>query len=218
MRVEDAEFTGGDWDEVLRNPRINSALPLHYHDSKLIGPTGRVRPEYLTFILSQLVMKNLGVYDPLKQDRSVLLFWRTPDEWAEVLHSWVCNPQISIIFIDLSASLRPRRRANLILSLHFTKLWSLQWNRSFPVFRSLFCERRLLFSPRQHERSQSASQMERVFVSSQAMCDDEQRPFFVAKRCLARRCTSMTREPSAFRSCIYTRNRPMHIRALATSS
>jgi len=75
LRVEDAEVTGGDWDEVLRNPRINR----------------RVRPEYLSFILSQLVIKNLAVYDPIKQDRAVLLYWRTPDEWAEVLHSWAAS-------------------------------------------------------------------------------------------------------------------------------
>jgi ESCRT-II complex subunit VPS25 len=38
-----------------------------------------------------MVSKNLAVYEPLKQTRSVLLYWRLPDEWAEVLHGWVCN-------------------------------------------------------------------------------------------------------------------------------
>jgi len=75
LRVEDAEVTGGDWDEVLRNPRINR----------------KIQANYLSFIFSQLVAKDLAAYDPVKQDRAVLLYWRTPEEWAEVLHSWVVS-------------------------------------------------------------------------------------------------------------------------------
>lgn len=36
-----------------------------------------------------MVSKNLAVYDPVRQTRSVILYWRTPEEWAEVVHSWV---------------------------------------------------------------------------------------------------------------------------------
>ena len=36
-----------------------------------------------------MVAKNLAVYEPAKQTRSVLLYWRLPEEWAEVLHEWV---------------------------------------------------------------------------------------------------------------------------------
>jgi ESCRT-II complex subunit VPS25 len=37
-----------------------------------------------------MVSKNVATYDPPGQNRSVLLYWRLPEEWAEVLHGWVC--------------------------------------------------------------------------------------------------------------------------------
>jgi ESCRT-II complex subunit VPS25 len=33
--------------------------------------------------------KNLAIYEPPKQTRSVLIYWRLPEEWAEVLYEWV---------------------------------------------------------------------------------------------------------------------------------
>ncbi|CAL1714313.1 unnamed protein product [Somion occarium] len=72
VRVEDAEVTGGEWDEILRNDRINR----------------RLRSSHLAYILEQMAAKNQLVYDPPKQSRSALLYWRTPEEWAEVLHEW----------------------------------------------------------------------------------------------------------------------------------
>jgi ESCRT-II complex subunit VPS25 len=39
--------------------------------------------------MAALVAKNLAVYEPAKQTRAVLLYWRLPEEWADVLHSWV---------------------------------------------------------------------------------------------------------------------------------
>ncbi|KAI0698353.1 ESCRT-II complex vps25 subunit, partial [Cytidiella melzeri] len=72
LRVEDAETPGSDWDEIFRNERINR---------KLLA-------SHLSTILADMVSKNLAVYEPVKQTSSVLLYWRTPDEWAEVLHSW----------------------------------------------------------------------------------------------------------------------------------
>ena len=36
-----------------------------------------------------MVSKEVAVYEPPKQTRSVLLYWRLPEEWAEVLHGWV---------------------------------------------------------------------------------------------------------------------------------
>jgi ESCRT-II complex subunit VPS25 len=36
-----------------------------------------------------MVERNVAVYDPSKQTRSVLLYWRLPEEWAQVLHGWV---------------------------------------------------------------------------------------------------------------------------------
>ncbi|KAG6846866.1 hypothetical protein H0H93_011367, partial [Arthromyces matolae] len=72
LRVEDAETPGNDWDEVLRNERINR----------------KVLPPYLSHIISSMVAKDLATYEPQKQTRSVLLYWRSPDDWAEALHSW----------------------------------------------------------------------------------------------------------------------------------
>jgi ESCRT-II complex subunit len=37
-----------------------------------------------------MVSQNVAVYEPPKQTSSLLLFWRLPEEWAEVLHGWVC--------------------------------------------------------------------------------------------------------------------------------
>lgn len=38
-----------------------------------------------------MVAKNVASYEPAKQTRSVLLYWRLPEEWAEVLHGWVSH-------------------------------------------------------------------------------------------------------------------------------
>ncbi|GBE89518.1 ESCRT-II complex vps25 subunit [Sparassis latifolia] len=72
LRVEDAEIVGSEWDEILRNDRINR----------------RLLPPHLEFILTDMVTKNTAVYEPPRQTRSVLLYWRQPEEWAEVLHDW----------------------------------------------------------------------------------------------------------------------------------
>jgi ESCRT-II complex subunit VPS25 len=93
LKVEDAEANEGDWDEVLRNPRINREcvrgagnLPPNRSGVRL----GRLPQSHLEYIISQMVTKNLAVYEPVKQTRSVLLYWRLPEEWAEVLYEWVC--------------------------------------------------------------------------------------------------------------------------------
>jgi len=75
IRVEDAEKPGSDWDEILRNDRINR----------------RLLPPYLEFIIADMVGKGTAVYEPPKQTRSVLLYWRLPEEWAEVLHDWASS-------------------------------------------------------------------------------------------------------------------------------
>ena len=70
-------------------------------DSRVIR-LGRLLPSHLEYILSQMVAKDLAVYEPAKQIRSVLLYWRLPEEWAEVLHEWVC-PGYSTPSLALSA-------------------------------------------------------------------------------------------------------------------
>ncbi|KAF8902415.1 ESCRT-II complex subunit-domain-containing protein [Gymnopilus junonius] len=73
LRVEDAEIAESDWEEILRNERINR----------------RILPNHLSNIIATMVSKNLAAYEPPKQARSVLVFWRLPEEWAEVLYDWV---------------------------------------------------------------------------------------------------------------------------------
>ncbi|KIK38320.1 hypothetical protein CY34DRAFT_772726 [Suillus luteus UH-Slu-Lm8-n1] len=72
LRIEDAKVPGGDWDEILYNERIKRRIP----------------PSYLSSFMAALVAQNLAVYEPAKQTRAVLLHWRLPEEWADVLHSW----------------------------------------------------------------------------------------------------------------------------------
>jgi len=75
LRLEDAEVLGGEWDEVLRNPRINR----------------RLMPNHLAQLIGVMVDKNLAVYEPAKPSRAALLYWRSPEEWADVLYEWVTN-------------------------------------------------------------------------------------------------------------------------------
>ncbi|KAG0709463.1 ESCRT-II complex, vps25 subunit, partial [Suillus ampliporus] len=91
LRVEDAEVPGGDWDEILRNERINR----------------RILPSYLSSLMADMVAKNLTVYEPPKQTRAVILYWRLPEEWADVLHSWAtATGQLNTIltFYEISPS------------------------------------------------------------------------------------------------------------------
>jgi len=104
LQIEGAEVSGGEWDEVLRNPRINR----------------RLKSGLLAHILGVMVGKNLAVYEPAKQTRAVLLYWRLPEEWAEVLHEWatstgqlntiltlyeIANPPVSSVLLGIPESL-----------------------------------------------------------------------------------------------------------------
>jgi len=59
---------------------------------------GRVLPTYLIYLIAELVSRNLAFYEPAKQTRSVILLWRLPEEWADVLYSWVRAHGISLFF------------------------------------------------------------------------------------------------------------------------
>ena len=39
-----------------------------------------------------MVAAGQAAYDPPGQAQAALLYWRTPDEWAQVLHEWVGPP------------------------------------------------------------------------------------------------------------------------------
>ena len=51
--------------------------------------TGKITPNHLSNIVESMVEKNLAAYEPSKQVRSILVYWRLPEEWAEVLYQWV---------------------------------------------------------------------------------------------------------------------------------
>ncbi|KAI0940741.1 hypothetical protein AcW1_006539 [Taiwanofungus camphoratus] len=53
--------------------------------------SGRLLPSHLSFLLAEMVSKNVAVYEPPKQTRAVLLYWRLPEEWAEALHEWAVS-------------------------------------------------------------------------------------------------------------------------------
>jgi ESCRT-II complex subunit VPS25 len=52
--------------------------------------TGKMTPNHLSNIMESMAEKNLATYEPPKQARSMLIYWRLPEEWAEVLYQWVC--------------------------------------------------------------------------------------------------------------------------------
>ncbi|KIM22818.1 hypothetical protein M408DRAFT_18069 [Serendipita vermifera MAFF 305830] len=80
--ADDAEKPSSDWHEVLSNERIKRKL------------TG----QQVTTLLQTLVSRNQAAYEPPKQLSSVILYWRKPEEWAEVLHSWaVATGQLNTI-------------------------------------------------------------------------------------------------------------------------
>ncbi|KAF9472854.1 ESCRT-II complex, vps25 subunit [Pholiota conissans] len=104
LRVEDAETAGSDWEEILRNERINR---------KILAP-------HLSNILEAMVQQNLAVYEPPKQARSVLVFWRLQEEWAEVLYDWVTSTgQLNTImtFYDITDPPLESLLTNIPLSL-----------------------------------------------------------------------------------------------------
>jgi ESCRT-II complex subunit len=65
---------------------------------RLLTLLGRVKSGYLSSIIATMVAKNAAAYEPPKQTKSVLVYWRQPEEWAEVLHDWVRR----VSFMDLS--------------------------------------------------------------------------------------------------------------------
>jgi len=57
--------------------------------AELIHLSGRILPEHLSNIIAAMVSKNIATYEPPRQTRSVLVYWRLPEEWAEALYDWV---------------------------------------------------------------------------------------------------------------------------------
>ena len=92
LRIEDAETAGSDWKEILYNERINRTNANTNNAYFILTKNaGRMLSAYLSDILATMVGKNVAAYEPAKQTRAVLVYWRLPDEWAEVLYDWVCK-------------------------------------------------------------------------------------------------------------------------------
>lgn len=81
LRVEDAETSGNDWDEVLQDERINRA----FSSSSLTHVLGQILPSHLSLIIAAMVEENAVAYELSKQARSVPLHWRLPEEWPLVI-------------------------------------------------------------------------------------------------------------------------------------
>jgi len=50
---------------------------------------GKITPNHLSNIMEAMTDENLAAYEPAKQTRSILIYWRLPEEWAEALYEWV---------------------------------------------------------------------------------------------------------------------------------
>ncbi|PVG04742.1 ESCRT-II complex, vps25 subunit [Serendipita vermifera] len=113
LSADDGETTTSPWREVLTNERIKRKL----------------NNQQVTHLIKILVGQGVAAYEPPKQLSSVLVFWRKPEEWAEVLHGWavstgqlntiltfyeIQNPQLESELQDLPAGLL--RRAIIILT------------------------------------------------------------------------------------------------------
>ncbi|ELU43651.1 ESCRT-II domain-containing protein [Rhizoctonia solani AG-1 IA] len=81
LRAEDATIKDGSWAEIFINPRIKRGLT----------------ERHLELILSRLVSNKLAEFEPPNQTRSVIVYWRKPEEWAEALHDWVSMNLMSIL-------------------------------------------------------------------------------------------------------------------------
>lgn len=53
---------------------------------------GKIRSPHLAAIITHMVATGQAVYDPPNQTSAVLLYWRSPEEWAQVLYDWVRHP------------------------------------------------------------------------------------------------------------------------------
>ncbi|KAF8603758.1 ESCRT-II complex vps25 subunit [Ceratobasidium sp. AG-I] len=114
LRAEDANIKDGPWSEILINPRIGRGLT----------------EKHLETILARLVANKMADFEPSGQTRSVIVYWRRPEEWAEALHDWanqtgqlntiltlyeIQNPDVPSAFTDIPLPLL--RHAINILTL-----------------------------------------------------------------------------------------------------
>jgi len=76
LRIQDADLReDNQWSEIFWNPRIKRVM----------------KPRHLETLIESMVNAGEAAYEPPRQTSSVLIFWRTPEEWAELLHEWATN-------------------------------------------------------------------------------------------------------------------------------
>jgi ESCRT-II complex subunit VPS25 len=70
--------------------------------------------------MESMVSKNLACYEPPKQTRTALIYWRLPEEWAEVLHTWVhpCVPLIQYVSYSHNPQATSTGSLNTILTFY----------------------------------------------------------------------------------------------------
>ena len=73
-------------------------------------------------LLVALVLHSEAFYEPAKQTRIVMLLWRTVDEWAEVLHSWVHPPPPTFVLGALTPNWQAVSTGQLNVILTFYEI------------------------------------------------------------------------------------------------
>jgi ESCRT-II complex subunit VPS25 len=115
LRVDDAE-TKGDWGEIFRNDRLGRTSQQDDQQLSNLG-LGRLQPTHLAHILTAMVAQSRASWDSESNARTVTLFWRLPQEWAELLHEWVIKTKFANIIVSvLSEASRWFPQANSTLS------------------------------------------------------------------------------------------------------
>ncbi|OAX40333.1 hypothetical protein K503DRAFT_791466 [Rhizopogon vinicolor AM-OR11-026] len=89
LLVEDAE--------ILRNKRINRQVP----------------PSCISSLMAEMVAKNIAVYEPPKQIRAVMLYWRLPEECPDETVTGQLNTILT--FYEISDPLIPSPLSGILI-------------------------------------------------------------------------------------------------------
>jgi len=105
LRVQDADLReDSQWSDIFWNPRIKRVM----------------KPRHLEILIENMVNAGQAAYEPIRQTSSVLIYWRTPEEWAELLHEWATNTgQLNTIltFYEITSPEAPSQFTDVPLPL-----------------------------------------------------------------------------------------------------
>ncbi|KAG8959512.1 hypothetical protein FRC03_007880 [Tulasnella sp. 419] len=94
-----------------------------------IDAAGQMKGSHLEYLIDTMVSEGSAFYEPPKQNRSVIVCWKRPEEWAEVLFNWahstgqlntiltyyeITNPEVPSELSDLPLVLL-RRAINILI-------------------------------------------------------------------------------------------------------